>query len=56
MVIDESGKRGWVLGFTDSGTWAEVVSERVGTTRYEFVSRTYGREGTKYRVFSRCSA
>ena len=56
FVTDASGKRGWVLGFTDTGTWAEPVPARSGSTTYEFASRTWGPNGSHYDVFASCSA
>jgi hypothetical protein len=55
MVTDSSGTWGIVLGFTPDGTWAVGVPAPTGPTKYEFVSRTYGPNGTKYRVFQSCS-
>ena len=55
MVTDASGTTGWVLGITWEGWWTLTVPERSGPTTYEFVSRTYGPNGTKYRVYSSCS-
>jgi hypothetical protein len=55
MVTDSSGTTGWVLGITWEGWWTLAVPERAGPTTYEFVSRTYGPNGTKYQVFSTCS-
>jgi len=55
MVTDEDGTWGWVLGFTWEGTWSVTVPERSGPTTYEFVSRTWGPDGSKYTVFSSCS-
>ena len=46
---------GWVLGFTDDGTWTVYVPARAGATTYEFVSRTWGPDGSKYDVFASCS-
>jgi hypothetical protein len=56
MVTDSSGTSGWVLGFTHDGTWAVNVPARNGPTTYEFASRTYGPDGSKYNVFQSCSA
>jgi hypothetical protein len=55
FVTDTAGQHGWVLGFTDSGTWAVTVPARSGTTTYEFGSKTWGPNGTKYTVFASCS-
>ena len=56
MVTDASGTKGWVLGFTDDGTWSVNVPAQNGPTTYEFVSKTWGPNGSKYTVFSSCSA
>ena len=55
MVTDASGSWGWVLGFTDDGTWSVTVPAPNGSTTYEFVSRTWGPNGSKYTVFAGCS-
>ena len=55
MVTDASGTDGWVLGFTPDGTWAVDVAAPNGPTTYEFASRTYGPNGSKYDVFQSCS-
>ncbi len=56
MVTDAEGTHGWVLGQTDTGTWPVTVPERNGTTTYEFASKTWGPNGSKYDVFASCSA
>jgi len=56
MVTDPSGTTGWVLGFTNDGNWSVNVPTRNGPTTYQFVSRTWGPNGSKYTVFSSCSA
>ena len=56
MVSDAAGTHGWVLGYTWDGTWSMTVPARSSWTKYEFASRTYGRSGSKYRVFASCSA
>ena len=55
MITDASGSWGWVLGFTDEGTWSVSVPAANGSTTYEFVSRTWGPNGSKYTVFAGCS-
>jgi hypothetical protein len=55
MVTDNGGTWGWVLGYSDTGTWAVTVPARNGSTTYEFASRTWGPNG-KYSVFASCSA
>jgi hypothetical protein len=55
MVTDASGTRGFVLGYTHDGTWSVNVPAANGSTTYEFVSRTYGPNGSKYDVFQSCS-
>jgi hypothetical protein len=56
MISDAGGTSGWVLGFTQDGSWSVDVPARSGSTTYEFVSRTWGPGGSKYTVFSSCSA
>ena len=56
MVTDPRGTWGWVLGFTDTGNWVEPVPAPAGPTTYEFASRTWGPNGSHYRVFASCSA
>jgi hypothetical protein len=56
MMSDSSGKTGWVLGYTPDGTWFVNVPAPNGPTTYEFVSRTFGPSGSKYNVFTSCSA
>lgn len=56
MVKDASGAMGWVLGYTDTGSLAVTVPTRSGATTYEFVSRTWGPEGSHYTVYATCSA
>jgi hypothetical protein len=56
MVTEDGYTWGWVLGFAgDDGTWGVPVPDRSGPTTYEFASRTWGPNGTKYTVFSSCS-
>ncbi|HEX5200593.1 MAG TPA: hypothetical protein VFW27_11710, partial [Actinoplanes sp.] len=52
MVSDPSGMTGWVLGFTDDGSWSVTVPASAGSTTYEFASRTWGPNGSKYTVFA----
>ncbi len=56
MVTDSGGTWGWVLGYTDTGTWAVTVPAPNGATTYEFASRTWGPNGSKYTVYASCSA
>jgi hypothetical protein len=55
MVTDSTGTSGWVLGFTTDGSWSVNVPAPNGATTYEFASRTWGPNGSKYRVFASCS-
>jgi hypothetical protein len=55
MVTDAGGTWGWVLGFTDTGSWSEPVPAANGPTTYEFASRTRGPNGAHYDVFATCS-
>lgn len=56
MMSDASGSSAWVLGFTHDGSWSVQVPARNGATTYLFVSRMSGQGGSKYAVFSSCSA
>jgi len=56
MVTDAHGTWGWALGFAGNDAWGVSVPDRSGPTTYEFASRTWGKGGLKYSVFSRCSA
>jgi hypothetical protein len=56
MVTESSGSYGWVLGYTSTGSWNVSVKSQSGPTTYEFVSRTYGPNGSKYDVFASCNA
>ena len=56
MVTDSSGTWGWVLGLTDGDYWKTTVPDRTGPTTYEFASRTFGNNGTKYHTYASCSA
>jgi hypothetical protein len=55
MVNDNAGTWGWVLGFTPDGAWSVSVPATNGPTTYQFVSRTWGPNGTHYTVFASCS-
>lgn len=56
MLTDDAGTTGWVLGHNAEGWWNVTVPDRTGWTTYEFVSRTWGPNGSKYNVFASCSA
>jgi len=56
MVTDSSGTNGWVLGTTDTGDLSATVPAANGATTYQFVSRTWGPDGSHYNVYSSCSA
>jgi hypothetical protein len=56
MITDSSGTSGWVLGFTDDGSWSVTVPTRNGATTYEFASKTWGNGGAHYTTFASCSA
>jgi hypothetical protein len=51
-----SGMSGWVLGYTGDGTWSVTVPPASGPTTYQFVSTTWGPNGSKYDVYASCSA
>jgi hypothetical protein len=55
LVTDNAGTWGWVLGFTTDGAWSVSVPATNGPTTYQFVSRTWGPNGTHYTVFVTCS-
>lgn len=55
MISDSSGTTGWVLGVSDTGTWSVDVPAPNGPTTYQFVSKTWGPDGSKYDVYSSCS-
>jgi hypothetical protein len=55
LVTDNAGTWGWVLGMSD-GTWSVTVPAQNGPTAYQFVSKTWGLNGSKYDVFASCSA
>ena len=56
LITDSSGGNGWVLGMTDDGTWAQSVPAPTGPTTYQFISSTWGPNGSKYSVYATCSA
>jgi hypothetical protein len=55
MVKTDAGTSGWVLGFTELGTWTVSVPATSVPTTYEFVSRTWGPNGSRYTVFASCA-
>src|SRR5438105_2181659 len=54
QLTDNSGTTGWVLGYTSDGTWSVNVPAQNGPTTYQFVSKTWGPNGSKYNVFASC--
>lgn len=56
MISTSTGTTGWVLGYTDDGTWTVSVPVPSGPTTYQFVSATSGPNGSKYTTFASCSA
>jgi hypothetical protein len=56
MVTDSSGTTGSVLGDTTDGAWSVSVPAAIVPTMYQFVSRTWGPNGTKYTVFASCTS
>ena len=56
MVTAANATTGWVLGITWEGSVTVTVPERSGPTTYEFVSRTYGPNGSKYTVYAACTS
>jgi hypothetical protein len=55
LVTDSTGISGWVLGNTADGVWSVSLPTASGPTTYQFVSRTWGSNGSKYTVFASCS-
>jgi hypothetical protein len=55
MIVTASGTTGWVLGYTSDGTWSVNVPAQTGATTYQFVSTTWGPNGSKYDVYTSCS-
>ena len=55
MTTTATGTTGWVLGFTSDGTWSVNVPSPTGPTTYQFVSKTWGPDGSKWTVFASCS-
>ena len=55
MVTDNTGTTGRVLGYTTDGNWSVTVPATNGPTSYQFVSRTWGPNGTHYTIFATCS-
>jgi hypothetical protein len=53
---DSTGTYGWVLGYTDSGSWSLSVPAPSGTATYQFISKTWGPDGSKYDVYASCSS
>jgi hypothetical protein len=53
LITDDAGTKGWVLGMSD-GTWSVLVPAPNGSPNYQFVSRTWGPNGSKYDVFASC--
>ena len=41
-----------MLGFTDDGSWTVYVPAPNGATSYQFASKTWGPNGSKYDVFA----
>jgi hypothetical protein len=55
MVTAASGSWSWVMGYTVDGNLSVNVPAPNGPTTYEFASRTWGPDGSKYTVFASCS-
>ena len=56
VVSDAAGTWNRALGINWDGTWSVVVGDRTSLTTYEFVSTTFGKDGSKYWVYASCSA
>jgi hypothetical protein len=48
-------KSDWVLGITNDGNWNVNVPAPAHTTTYDFVSKTWGKDGSKYNVYAECT-
>jgi hypothetical protein len=46
---------GWVLGITHDGTFSSNVPAPTHTTTYDFVSKTWGKNGSKYNIYAECT-
>ena len=49
------GQTGWVLGVTHDGTWSVNVPIPTHSSTYDFVSKTWGKNGSKYNIYAECS-
>lgn len=58
MEVDNTtgSQTGWVLGISDNGNWSVDVTPPVSSTTYEFVSKTYGPDGSHFTVYASCTA
>ncbi len=50
-VLDE-----YVLGYAPSGEMDVAVSAPVGVEGYEFISQTWGNDGSQYSTYARCTS
>jgi len=55
LITDNAGTTGFVLGQTDDGTWTVTVPAPTSPTSYQFVSKTWGKDGSHYTTFAACS-
>jgi len=46
---------GWVLGITHDGNWSVNVPVPTHSSTYDFVSKTYGKNGSKYNIYAECT-
>lgn len=51
VVID-----GFVLGFTFDGTWTVHVPTPAAGEHYQFISKTWGKDGKFYDIYASCSS
>ena len=47
---------GHVLGFTTDGVWTVSVTPPTASTTYDFTSRTWGKNGSRFNIFAECSS
>lgn len=50
----DGSTHGWVLGQTYVGSWSVEVPERDALTKYEFISKQWGKDGKRYDVYAAC--
>jgi hypothetical protein len=53
---DASGSSAWAVGYTSDGTADVYVGTPNGAATYQYISKTWGANGSKYTVFASCTA